>query len=108
MMFTSMRQTAVFAIIVVGFSFSSSTAFADPREGICSGTLTTDGYDYSLDGSYAGKPLYCQFNTASADEKKVLSVCRLGSICTVKGTIDEIGDLGTDLIVENITSVKPF
>ena len=54
-------------------------------------------------GKYKGKPLYCNFYD---DQQGMVMLCPAGSICQVTGTVDEIGDNGTDLIVEKITAVK--
>jgi hypothetical protein len=90
-------------VIVVTCAAVSTIANADPRTGTCSGKAEKDGKEYYLIGKYQGRPLACNFNPEQ--QAVVMALCPPGSVCRVTGTVDEIGDNGTDLLVDNITSV---
>jgi hypothetical protein len=90
-------------VIMVTCAAASTIAKADPRTGTCSGKAEKNGKEYYLIGKHQGKPLACNFYPEQ--QAIVMALCPPSSICRVTGTVDEIGDNGTDLLVENITAV---
>jgi hypothetical protein len=83
------------------FFVHSEPAHADPQLGECSGILHADRDSVIIGGGEEGEGI-CIIN--KSQENFVLSKCRIGQFCRVKGVVDECRDSGECSEMLRVTS----
>jgi hypothetical protein len=95
--------TSKFALVTLALLLSIGASHAGDtitdEKGRCSGTLVRSQY-----GLYIALPPEGACGIDKLDEHRVLAICKVGRICTVKGRTVDTGQEGVDM--QNITSVS--
>lgn len=92
------------AILVFGLVSNFDLVHAEPQLGECSGILHADRDSIILGGGEGEGEGICIIN--KSQQTKVLSKCRIGQFCRVKGVVDDCKDFGECSEMLRVTSAQ--